>query len=211
MTKKAKNEGYKYKWADLRRRFIEIGEWITFEEMARALKEAERAGGAKAPAVSLIRKKAAPEKWIEKRQDMERASAALAREAIIDRQKKELIEIYDKQKQLGGGLLAMGGNYIKQLEEKAAKLRAAGNLDAAGAITSTFEALAFIRVGAALEKAAAETLNGGRPGSMKNADPDAEPIDDGVPLGIVILPEQLTDDEWQARRRKNLAPAKPKD
>ncbi len=190
----------KYNWEVLEDRYVLKREFLGFEDMHRQLQAEAEVGGPPAPAASLIRKIARKEDWDRKRTETEQTARAAAKSEAADQRKEELLAMYKKHIALGSGLVAMGGNYIKEL---AAEAQALGQKP----IKTLYEAVALIRVGAALEKLASEALAGGRPGP-KGVDPEERVLDGDVDLGIVEINAELTDEEWQARRRKNLTAPK---
>lgn len=201
----------KHDWIDYERRFVVIREWINLEQMHHGLAAQLKGTGKNAPSHTLIRKRAAEHKWMERRQALEQQATAEAITIVQSERRTRLVTMYAQLEEDGSGLLNLGKEYIDRLEKARAAALKKGDKNAPGAVTSTYEALAMMRIGAMLKRLGAEALAGGRTQTGdKSTDPEAEAIDE-LPQGIVIIPAQQTEDQWLSQRRKNLEAPKDKD
>lgn len=183
----------RHPWAKLEERFVN-GEWDTYPQMASALAEEAKALGKKAPGVGQIEKRAAEDNWRDRRRALEdRAREVADRQRARERadQMTAARRMFEQHQLLGGGLLAMGADYIRTLQ-RAQELARAKNKNAAGPVTTVYEALAFIRVGAALSKAASDGIL-----SLLPERPALSPLDQGAldaPADEAVDPEALRDE-----------------
>lgn len=202
---------WKHDWKIFEHRFVILREWLSFEEMSRSLKEEFKDTRKKAPAPSLIRKRAAAEKWMEKRLEQEQAMRETAMKAVHAKETQKLIEIYEDDIATGNSLLKASKQYLNAKEEAAALARENGDKDAQGAISTTYEALAALRIGAALRRLAAEGIAGGKPKAFQDLDdPEGATVipDASASPSVILLPAPLNEEQWNKQRRKALEPPK---
>lgn len=183
----------RHPWAKLADRFVN-GEWDTYRAMATALVDEAKASGKKAPGLGQIEKQAAKEEWTERRRAVEAKARALA-DGRLARERADQVaaarKMFEQHQQLGGGLVALGAQYIRTLQEAEELARKKGKT-APGPITSTYEALAAIRVGHALAKAASDGIL-----SLLPERPMLSPLDQGAldaPADEAGDPEALRDE-----------------
>ena len=196
----------RHHWEEYERRFVVLREWDTLPAMAEALALEAQQGIGSGPGLSMLQKRCAKKKWIEKRNKAAADEHRRALELLASKQAYRLAKVGDTfltHQELGEGLVAMGANYIKALHEAQALGKGPG------AITTPYEALAFIRVGNELAKRASEALDAliGQAPPMPG---DPQAAADGLDkpdAGVVFLPQQMEADAWNSQRRKNLGAA----
>lgn len=208
---------YRHPWGAYQRRFFYEDRWPTLALMAEALKVECAAKGMPSPSFTLIRQRAGKEGWHEQRAQIEQQARAQDAALFLAQRRQSALDVFAKHEKIGAGLVNLGLKWIADREREAA---AAAKLakkkgkksTVPGVITTAYEAAGFLRLGAILEKTGAQaalqaaTLTPVPPANPNN--PEEAP--DELNTGIVELPPQQQDAEWQAKRRKSLGPPEEK-
>ena len=149
----------RHPWAKYEERFLN-GEWDTYPAMAATWAAEAKESEKKAPGLGQIQKYAAANEWSDRRRALESKARELAdRQRARERADQLTVarKMFEQHHGIGNGLVALGAGYIRTLQE-AQELARKKNKNAPGPVGTVYEALAFIRVGAALAKAANEGM-----------------------------------------------------
>lgn len=193
----------RHPWEELETRFVVKREWVNYPVMAAGLLSEWMEGGHKGPKppdLSQIKKYAADHDWSQKRSELELA----ARASAVARLEKQLADVlfreavhHLKNFTRGRKLINIGAEYVEALE-------AAKSKEKPGAITSTYEALAAIRVGSQLANEAAKAIGQLRKGLAPADQQDEDDEGSGLETGVVLLPAQQTGETWDKERNGKL-------